>query len=175
MAVARSKRCAPVIWFRPWMMARKEVRWIGTRTISGARLKTFPALRPVSIKTDAFGASHPQPDLLLSPQHRVLVRGAEARNLFNTPEVLVAATDLLNDNSIRRISPANGVTYIHLMFDRHQVVWANGILSETFHPASADLGAMESAERDDLLSLCPEACEWRIRLWRHRAAFAECC
>ena len=118
----------------------QEVRWIGTRTISGARLKTFPALRPVSIKTDAFGASHPQPDLLLSPQHRVLVRGAEARNLFNTPEVLVAATDLLNDNSIRRISPANGVTYIHLMFDRHQVVWANGILSETFHPASADLG-----------------------------------
>ncbi|NKB26993.1 MAG: hemolysin-type calcium-binding protein [Rhodobacteraceae bacterium] len=134
----------------------QPVRWIGTRTISGARLQSFPDLRPVSIKTGAFGASHPQPDLLLSPRHRVLVRGAAARNLFNTPEVLVAASDLLNDGSIRRVTPPRGVTYIHLMFDRHQVVWANGILSETFHPASADLGALEAAERDALLSLCPE-------------------
>ena len=134
----------------------QPVRWIGTRKLSGARLRTFAALRPVSIKTGAFGAAHPQPDLLVSPQHRVLVRGAAARSLFNTPEVLVAATDLLNDHSIRRTIPEAGVTYIHLLFDRHQVVWANGILAETFHPASADLRALGDGESAALLAAQPD-------------------
>ena len=134
----------------------QELLWIGSRRMSGARLYALPHLRPVRIRAGAFGIGRPEGDLVVSPQHRMLLQGPAARALFNEPEVLVQAIDLVNGGSVRLEQGLPEVTYIHLMFERHQVLRANGLESESFHPASTSLEMSEAAQRAALLRLRPE-------------------
>ncbi|HQU68240.1 MAG TPA: Hint domain-containing protein [Albidovulum sp.] len=124
-----------------------EVLWSGARQLSGARLLAMPHLRPVRIRAGAFGAGA---DLLVSPEHRFLLGGPAARALFNEAEVLVEARDLVDDRKVRMETVPRDVTYIHLLTARHQVVRANGIATETFHPAAADLDFLEPDAREAL-------------------------
>ena len=134
----------------------QSIRWIGSRRMSGARLFAMPKLRPVRINAGVFGDGEPDEDLIVSPQHRILVKGAVAQDLFNTPEVLVAAKDLINGDSITVDLKLREVTYVHLLFDRHQVMWANGVETESFHPASAALSTLDDGDRARLLATHPE-------------------
>jgi hypothetical protein len=124
----------------------QPVTWIGRRRISGARLYAMPSLRPVRIRAGAMGPEVPGGDLLVSPDHRVLVTGARAQALFGTGEVLVAARDLVDDRHVRIDHRLREITYVHLMLDRHQVVTANGLPSESFHPAAMDLSALDPGQ-----------------------------
>jgi len=133
----------------------RDVHWIGARRMTGARLFAMPELRPVRFSAGALGHV-PDEELLVSPQHRILIKGDAARDLFNTPEVLVAAKDLVNGRTIRVDHNVRSVTYIHMLFDAHQVVWANGVETESFHPASAALTALDAEDRIRLLSALPE-------------------
>ncbi len=133
----------------------QEIHWIGKRHMTGARLYAMPSLRPVRIRAGALGEDEPVGDLLVSPQHRMLIHGGAAQALFNTPEVLVAASDLLNDNSILVDHTVREVTYIHLLLERHQVVWANGVETESFHPANTSIQTIEDSERARLLEILP--------------------
>ena len=134
----------------------QEIHWIGRRRMSGARLFAMPELRPIRLRADALGIGRPEDDLLVSPNHRLLVRGEVARVLFNTNEVLVAAADLVDDHRILRDHDVRDVTYIHLMFENHEVVWANGLETESFHPAATSLDTIEPEQRARLLGLRPE-------------------
>ncbi|MGL4279983.1 MAG: Hint domain-containing protein [Albidovulum sp.] len=122
----------------------QEVLWTGARQFSGARLLAMPHLRPMRIRAGAFGAVA---DLLVSPEHRLLLGGPGARALFNEPEVLVEARDLRDDRTVRTGIVPRDVTYIHLLTARHEVVRANGVATETFHPANADLALLEPEAR----------------------------
>lgn len=114
----------------------EEIQWIGSRRMSGARLFAMPHLRPVRIRAGALGIERPDEELLVSPEHRMLVEGDVARALFNTPEVLVAARDLINGSSVMVDLAVRELTYIHLLLPRHQILWANGVEAESFHPAA---------------------------------------
>jgi len=133
----------------------QELLWIGSRRMSGARLYALPHLRPVRVRAGAFGLDRPAGDLIVSPQHRLLVRGPSARALFNEPEVLVQAIDLVNDTSVRIEHSLPEVSYIHLMLERHQVLWSNGIETESFHPAATEVESISPEQRDSLLRLFP--------------------
>ncbi|MEI2806711.1 Hint domain-containing protein [Albidovulum sp.] len=130
----------------------QEVLWAGARRISGARLHAMPWLRPVRIRAGAFGPGWPSGDLLVSPDHRILVSGAAARDLFGEAEVLVAARDLIDGSAIVTDSGLREVTYLHLLTSQHEVTWANGLAAETFHPAAADLGSLDPGQRAGLLA-----------------------
>ncbi len=134
----------------------QPVVWSGHRRMSGARLYAMPHLRPIRIRSNVFGLGQPDGDLVVSPQHRMLVRGAAAQALFNTDEVLVAAEDLLNDISITVDHQLREVTYVHVLLERHQVVWANGLETESFHPSNAALDTIDPAQRDALLGVLPD-------------------
>lgn len=134
----------------------QEILWVGNRRMSGARLYAMPALRPVRIRAGALGIDRPEPDLLVSPMHRILLRGRAAQALFNTPEVLVAARDLVNGRSIVIDRALREVTYVHLFLERHQVIWGNGVESESFHPANTALDLVEEGQRAALLAMFPE-------------------
>ena len=134
----------------------QALRWIGGRRISGARLYAMPELRPVRLRADALGMGHPDEDLVVSPQHRLLVSGAKARELFNADEVLVAAKDLVNDKSIVIDRTQRQLHYIHLLFDAHQVIVANGLETESFHPEIADLEAVAGDQKTRLLERFPD-------------------
>ncbi|SOB90471.1 Hint domain-containing protein [Rhodobacter sp. JA431] len=135
----------------------QALQWIGSRRMSGARLYALPHLRPVRIRAGAFGMDRPEGDLLVSPQHRMLIKGPAARALFNESEVLVQALDLVNGSSVRIEHSLPEVHYIHLMFERHQVLWGNGVETESFHPASTAFDMIDPAQRNGLLQLCPGA------------------
>jgi len=137
----------------------QPVCWIGHRRISGARLQALPELRPIRIRTGALGFERPSPDLIVSPQHRILVRGAMAKALFNTDEVLVAAADMLNDRSVTLEHHAREVVYYHIMLPAHHLVWANGVASETFHPAHTSLDVLAEDQRRALFAAAPDVAD----------------
>ena len=134
----------------------QEIQWIGTRRMSGARLFAMPKLRPVRIDAGVLGEDIPDEGLLVSPEHRILLKNAAAQELFNTPEVLVAAKDLINGDTIRVDMSVREVTYIHILLEKHEVVWANGVETESFHPASAALSSLGMVDRKRLLDAHPE-------------------
>lgn len=133
----------------------QEVQWIGSRRMTGARLFAMPRLRPVRIATGALGVERPDQELLVSPEHRMLVRGDIARDLFNTPEVLVAAKDLVNGSTVTVDLQLRQVTYVHLLLPRHEVIWANGVETESFHPAATALSTLSDDDRQRLLDHMP--------------------
>lgn len=133
----------------------EPVLWIGARRMSGARLFAMPHLRPIRLRMGSLGIDTPDRELLVSPEHRMLVKGPVARALFNTPEVLVAAKDLVDHRTISVDHAVHEVTYIHLLLPRHQVLWANGVETESFHPASAALETLDPSDRARLLRHAP--------------------
>ncbi len=100
---------------------------------------TVPAegrFAPVVIAAGTCGNEH---DLMLSPQHRMLFTGARAELLFGESEVLVAACHLIEAGLAHR-RPGGHVTYYHLVFERHEIIFSEGVPSESFLPGQdADL------------------------------------
>ncbi|WP_225026762.1 Hint domain-containing protein [Xinfangfangia pollutisoli] len=133
----------------------QQILWTGSRRMTGARLYAMPHLRPIRFREGAFGTGRPDADLLVSPQHRLLVRGATARALFNTDEVLVAAEDLVNDTTVLVDKMLREVTYHHLLLDRHDIVFANGVETESFHPSATALETVDVKDRARLLAILP--------------------
>ena len=134
----------------------QEIQWIGSRRMSGARLFAMPKLRPIRFDAGVLGDGIPDHDLVVSPEHRILLQGPVAQELFNTSEVLVAAKDLINGETIRVDQKVRKVIYIHMLLAQHEVVWANGVETESFHPASAALSTLDDMDRARLLAAHPE-------------------
>lgn len=132
----------------------QPVRWIGQRRLGLANLLADPSLQPVEIPAAAFGAGVPRCAIRVSPQHRVLFAGAVCELHFGTEEVLVPAIQLAGRRGIcQRPQP---VTYVHVMFDRHQIVQTHGLWSESYQPGERTLSGLPDPQRDELLRLFPD-------------------
>ena len=140
----------------------QPIRWIGRREINATQLAMAPKLRPVLIRADALGPGRPERDMRVSRQHRILIRDWRAEMMFGAEDgVLVPAHALCNDSSITEERPREGVTYLHIAFDRHEVVYADGIEAESLHPAEAMTTAVDPEQRAELLAIFPELAEGR--------------
>lgn len=134
----------------------KPVCWIGRRCLSGADLAAHPHLAPVRIAAGALGGDCPNADLVVSPQHRVLVRSAIAQRMFGAVEVLVAAKQLCGLPGIAPVAAPGDVTYLHLLFDDHELIVSNGAVTESLYPAAEAMRAIGPAARDEILAIFPE-------------------
>ena len=132
-----------------------EIRWIGSRKMSAGALRRWPHLRPVEIRAGALGEGLPRRDLTVSPQHRILLSDWRAEILFGESEVLIPAKALIDDRSIKT-SGIVEVTYHHILLDRHEIIRAEGVPCESFHPGETVMSAMEQPVRDELFELFPE-------------------
>ncbi|AOZ69716.1 hypothetical protein LPB142_10630 [Rhodobacter xanthinilyticus] len=132
------------------------LRWIGKRRLSAQVLRAAPELRPIVIAPGALGPGLPARALRVSPQHRMLVRSAIAERMSGTREVLVAAKQLVGLPGITVDTDCTGVVYLHLLFDRHEIVTANGAASESLYTGQQALRAFSRAQRRELLTLFPE-------------------
>lgn len=156
------------------------LRWTGRRDLSAAELAVDPDLAPVRIARGALGPNLPQQDLVVSPQHRMVITGARAELLFGEHEVLVPALHLVGLPGVTREVAAEGVSYIHLLFDTHEIIFAEGCLTESFQPSDRSLGALDAAQRDELFRLFPEliggeempAARRSLKAFEARALFA---
>lgn len=132
----------------------QPVRWVGQRRLGLTDLMADPSLQPVEISAGALGPDLPDRPVQVSPQHRVLFRGAACELYFGMDEVLVPAIQLLGrPGLVQRMQP---VTYVHILFDRHQIVETHGMWSESFQPGARVMDSMPDPQRDELLRLFPE-------------------
>lgn len=134
----------------------QPLRWIGQRRMDASILVAMPQLRPVRIRAGALGAGVPSADLLVSPQHRMLVRSRIAQKMFGTNEVLVAAKQLLQIDGVDLASDVETVDYVHLLFDRHEVVTANGAPSESLHTGVEAVYAIGPEALEEVCAIFPE-------------------
>lgn len=126
----------------------KPLRWIGHRTVAAKG-----CYRPVRLRKGTFGAKE---DLLLSPQHRVMIAHYWAELLFGSDEVLVKAKALLNDSTITLAHDIEEVTYFHMLFDEHHVITANGVPCESYLPGPATSNQFDADTQAEIVSLFPE-------------------
>jgi Ca2+-binding RTX toxin-like protein len=133
----------------------QEIRWIGQRALSGEELTRSPHLRPVLIRAGSLGHGLPERDMLLSPQHRILLNSDRAALYFEEREVLAAAKHLVGIEGVSQVE-TRSATYIHFMCDQHEVVLSNGTWTESFQPGEQVLDGMGAAQRDEIYDLFPE-------------------
>ncbi|AML50796.1 Hint domain-containing protein [Falsihalocynthiibacter arcticus] len=134
----------------------KPLRWKGEVQFSRDELALYPVFEPVLIQKGALGNGVPKRDLLVSPQHRVLISDWRAELFYGEDEVLVAAKHLVNGTTISRHLPTDGVTYIHLLFDHHEVIFSEGLSSESFLPGAEVCEGMAAEVQNELYALFPE-------------------
>ena len=131
----------------------QPLRWVGHRRVPGQGRNA-----PIRIAPHIFERDPTLPEsrgLLVSPQHRMLLTGYETQMLFGTPEVFAHAVHLENGMSVARQEMPE-VTYIHLLMDRHQVIWAEGMATESFYVAEQSLRALSDSARAELFRILPD-------------------
>ncbi|MFY0692273.1 MAG: Hint domain-containing protein [Paracoccaceae bacterium] len=125
----------------------QKIRWIGFSTVAG-----HGRLAPIRFSRGVMGNRRP---LFVSPQHRMYVSGWQTETLFGLSEALVAAKHLVDGNAVS-IEARDKVAYFHILFDQHEIVFAEGAPSESFHPGAVGLGAIDEAAREEIYALFPE-------------------
>ena len=101
--------------------AARPIRWIGQRFIDLTRHSVPERAQPIRILADAFADGIPRRDLVLSPDHAVLVDG-----------MLVPIRLLANRASIVQEVDCQAVCYFHIELDSHDVLLAEGLPAESY-------------------------------------------
>ncbi|MGI9389963.1 MAG: Hint domain-containing protein [Boseongicola sp.] len=127
----------------------QEIRWIGSKRLAGMNLPSH--LRPIVIPKDAFGEGRPFRDTVVSPQHRFLIREWECQMLFGESEAFVAAKLFRSGHCLSPFA----VEYWHLMLDQHEVIFVNGLETESFFPGLGGLNSLGSRSQKEVLELFP--------------------
>jgi len=125
----------------------QPVRWTGRTTVAA-----MGDLAPIVITAGTLGNTD---DLVVSPQHAVLLNDWRAELLFGQDEVLVRAADLLGMDGIYR-KTGGMVTYCHILLGSHQLVQAHGLWSETLYPGAVAMSAVNDAARGEIQRLFPD-------------------
>lgn len=135
----------------------RRIYWVGRRDLGHADLAEAECLRPMLVRAGAFGDGLPARDMLVSPNHRFLrdIDPLPGDDSGGTDEALIAARHMVDHRRVRPVDTL-GVSYIHLLLDRHQVILANNVWTESFHPDDDVFRALSNAHRLELLELFPE-------------------
>ena len=112
----------------------QPIRWIGRRFVNVGRLASDAGLTPVKIAAGSLGKNVPARDITVSPQHRMLIGGPDVELYYGLREALIPAAALAERPGIETTLPDQGVEYIHLLFDTHEIIYCEGAETESFHP-----------------------------------------
>ena len=134
----------------------QPVRWMGSRRLSSEELGANPDLRPIRIKANALADGVPASDLIVSPQHRILVRSKIAQRMFGAEEILVAAKHLCQVEGVETAADLAEVVYYHILFDRHEVVKSNGAETESLFTGPVALRSLSREALNEVFTLFPE-------------------
>lgn len=110
------------------------------------------ALAPVEFGAGVLGNVRA---LRVSPHHRMVVSGWRAELLTGEPEVLAAAADLV-DGARVQVAAVERVEYFHLLFDRHEIIFAEGAATESYHPFADDAAELSPATLAELEAVFPD-------------------
>ena len=124
----------------------QTIRWIGSTRVPGREVHA-----PVRIAAGALGNARA---LWVSQQHRMLLSGWKLELHFGEAQVLVAAKHLVGLAGVE-IVELPSVEYFHMLFDRHEIVFAEGVESESFHPGGVGVSTLCEEQRAEIFSLFP--------------------
>ncbi len=124
----------------------QEIRWVGKAT-----LRARGGFAPVVIAAGTLGN---QSDLVVSPHHRIFLYQRGPRRLGATAELLVQAKHLVDgDRVIRR--EGGFVDYYSLVFDRHEIIYAEGIPAESLLVNEATVSLLPPDLSDEVRARFP--------------------
>lgn len=133
----------------------QPIRWIGSSKVDASCEARSP-FAPVRIRANTFGPKAPVRDLWVTQQHRILLTNWRINLLFDDIEALAPAKCLVNGSEIT-IEPAYPeLKYWHILFDDHQLVDSEGLITESFDPGVTALSGMDNEIRGELIALFPQ-------------------
>ena len=134
----------------------QPLRWIGVRKVDfGPCNPRGNKDKPIEIKPGALGPGVPRRTLVVSPQHRLVLTGSEVEMICKTPEVFAAANALTGLNGVRRMHGKRQIIYYALLFDQHEVIFAEGARTESFRPGPVALDGFSPQHRAELYRIYP--------------------
>ena len=128
----------------------QSIRWVGTRELSASDLAAHPKLKPIRIAAGALAEGVPQRDLIVSPQHRIVVKSKIAIRMFDAEEVFVPAKHLLGMDGVDVLDDAEAVTNVHVLCDDHEIVEADGAFAETLYTGTEAMKALSADAREEI-------------------------
>jgi len=134
----------------------QKLRLVLRREISAAELAENPKLRPVFMPAGSLGSGLPLRDLRVSRQHRMLVSSPVVQRMFGQNGVLVSAIKLAALPGICVDKEIPEVEYFHLLFDDHQVVFAEGTPSESLYTGELALNALPQEAVEEIFEILPQ-------------------
>ena len=140
----------------------QPIRWINAR-----RVRAEGAAAPVRIKAGALGQGKPTRDLLVSQQHRILFRSRIAQRMLGRSEILIPAKKLLCLPGISVVNGKEYVDYVHILFDRHEIVFAEGAPTESLFLGKETKNTLAAELQAGMGTLFPTCLRWAH--WRDQA------
>ena len=137
----------------------QPVRLVCSTACDSIDLQLRPAIRPVRITAGALGNGLPRRDLLVSPQHRMLICSRIAERMFGTTEVLIPAIRLTALPGVFIDESVTEVEYFHVLLDDHEVIFAEGAPSESLLTGPEALRRVGAAAREEIRALFPQIAE----------------
>lgn len=135
--------------------SHETLRWVSACTLPEAADDMGDRFWPIRIRADALGELRPIQDLIAAPHFRILSNHPSCNALFGSPETLAPVSDLFDGDMITRMRPAADLMFYNLMFDTHQIIEANGLKTESYHPGNYGVAVMSFEQQSHLRRLMP--------------------
>ncbi len=132
----------------------RPIRYIASREVIGPAIPEGQL--PILISAGSLGSGLPGRDLVVSGQHRILLSGSFVRQMHGTQDVLAPAKGLVPLTGIRVKRGVRKVVYIHLLFDKHEIIFAENAPTASYYPGPTVLRDMGRKRREDLFRAMPE-------------------
>jgi len=126
--------------------SEKPIRWIGQSLVCGLGI-----LAPICIKSGVLGNTR---DLYLSPNHRILLRSSTAELSFGHHDVLVPVKALVDGMNVVRM-PMLKASYLHLLLDEHDMVFSEGIATESLFTGAGTTNILAASALAELNEIFP--------------------
>ena len=133
----------------------QPVRWLGQRHFRCSTISPGPNTLPVLIRADALGPGCPARDIIVSPRHRLLTTDKTILSDLGETEALVEASALVGRPGVMCVVP-HFLTYIHVLFDEHEVILSDNLWSESFHLGRPTLTALLKEHKPAIQDIFPQ-------------------
>ena len=122
------------------VITHRPIRWLGGRHLDEAAV-IATGIRPIRIRAGAFADDVPHRDLLVTPEHCILIDGR-----------LIPARMLVNGRSIIEDCTITAFTYHHVELEMHGILLAEGLTTESY----LDTGNRRNFSSSAVIALLPE-------------------
>lgn len=125
----------------------QPIIWIGsTKIVFNANNEKQ---KPTIVAAHALGNDLPKRDLVISPQHKILLEST------NGQRVLAPAKGLTGQRGIRVMKGRTKVEYFHVLLSNHSIIFSDGLATESFYPGKTAMKMLKTEQRKAIEAAVP--------------------